>query len=164
VPANEALLCVNQMMVKYLYHFLLQSYLNPVLLLVYLLGFRELFNAFRLNAFTNIGINNERLNIAWYLMLAPVIYLCWLVTDFYFLRSFDNYLTIGSILGVDLHWLQYLGVLFTALTLKVYTSKNGMEGNVMGFIFAPMLFVGAVICLFFHFYWVWSVVLKGGMA
>ena len=152
------------MTIEYLYHFLLQSYLNPVSLLVYLFAFRELFNAFGINAFASSGINNERLNVAWYLVLAPVIYLGWLVVNFYFLRSFDTHLSIDSMLGTDLHWLQYLSFLFTAITLRVYLSSSGMEGNIMGFIFAPLLFVGAAIYGFLYFHWLWSVVLKGGVA
>ncbi|MEJ2407340.1 MAG: hypothetical protein P8171_24305 [Candidatus Thiodiazotropha sp.] len=147
-----------------LYHFLLQSYLNPVVLLAYLLGFRGLLAAFNVNAFTSTGVNSERLNPVWYLLLAPLIYLVWIAIDFLFLSSFDEHLTINTILGVDFHWLQYASFLLSALTLMAYSSRSGMEGNIMGFIFAPLLFIGMIIYAFFHFQWVWSVVLKGGAA
>jgi hypothetical protein len=149
------------MTIENLIRFLLQSYLNPLLFVVYLFGFRKLFNTFGITISTYVGTNNERLSIAWYLVLMPGIYLIWFSVNFMFLKSFNEHLTIDSFLSLDIHWLQYLGFVFTGLTLKAYSSSSGMEGNIMGFIFFPILLSGIAINGFYYFYWIWSVVLAG---
>ncbi len=150
------------MTIKNFISFLLQSYFNPLLFFVYLFGFREFFGRLRIKAFIGTGTNSERLNVAWYLGLAPVIYLTWFLVKFSFLSSFNGDLSPAVFLSLDFHWLQYLSFLVTGLILTVYTSRKGMEGNIMGFIFAPLLFAGMAIYLFFHFRWIWYVVLGGG--
>jgi hypothetical protein len=151
------------MLVEQSIYFLLQSYLNPALFLVYL-SFPSLFKIFGIETFTSSGINNKRLIIGWYLLLIPFTYLTWFIINYFFLRSFNDDLSFNSFVGLDFHWLQYLSFLFTAITLKAYTSKSGVEGNIMGFIFAPMLIIGMVVNGIFYFIWIWEVVLKGGAA
>jgi hypothetical protein len=150
--------------VEYLVHFLLNSYLNPTLFLLYLFSCPELLKSFAIEAFENTGTNNNRLLLKWYLVLMPGIYLIWLLINFHFLQSFNSELTIDSFLSLDLHWLQYLPFLFTAFTLRAYASKSGMEGNIMGFIFFPMLIVGLVINGLFYLYWIWNSVISGGVS
>ena len=147
------------MTVENLYHFLLQSYLNPVVFLVYLFGADSFLAFFKIHAFTSMGMNSQRLNAAVYLVLAPVMYCSWLVISCCFLSSFDANLSVYAMLSTDLHWFQYFGFLFTAFTLISFHSKDGMEANIMGIVFVPFLIGGAAIHGFFHFYWIWSVIL-----
>jgi hypothetical protein len=149
---------------EYLIRFLLNGYLSPVLFLVYLLSVQPLLDSLGIKASEDTGTNSTRLVLKWYLMLMPGIYLIWLIINFHFLTSFNNQLSIDSFLSLDIHWLEYLPFLFTAVTLKTYTSKSGMEGNVMGFIFFPMLFVGLVISGWSYFHWIWNTVLTGAAA
>jgi hypothetical protein len=144
-------------------YILLQSYLNPALFLVYL-SFHPLLKTLGIEVFTSSGINNQRLIIGWYLLLMPVSYLTWFVINFFFLSSFNGDLTFNSFVSLDFHWLQYLSFVFTAIILKAYTSKTGVEGNIMGFIFAPMLITGMLVNGILYFMWIWEVILKGGAA
>lgn len=151
------------MIIEHSLYFLLQSYLNPALFVVYL-SFQQFFKTFGVATFTHSGINNQRLIIGSYLLLMPLIYLIWFVINFFFLRSFNESLTFNSFVSLDIHWLQYFSFIVTAITLKAYTTKTGVEGNIMGFIFAPMLFIGMLINGIFYFMWIWTVVLKGAAA
>jgi hypothetical protein len=151
------------MLVEQFIYFLLQSFLNPALFLLYL-SFQPFFKTFGIETFTSSGINNQRLVMGWYLVLMPVTYLTWFIINFYFLRSFNRDLNFNSFVSLDFHWLQYLSFIFTAITLKAYASKTGVEGNIMGFIFAPMLIIGMIVNGILYFMWVWEVVLQGGAA
>jgi hypothetical protein len=151
------------MLVEQSLYFLLQSYLNPALFLLYLI-FQQLFISLGIETFTSSGINNQRLVIGWYLLLMPLIYLIWFTINLFFLKSFNAGLSLNSFVNLDIHWLQYLSIFVTVVTLKAYSSKTGVEGNILGFIFAPMLLMGMLINGLFYFMWIWQVVLKGAAA
>ncbi|MFA7620193.1 MAG: hypothetical protein WC012_14240 [Thiohalomonadaceae bacterium] len=149
------------MTTEHLFRFLIQSYLSPVLLLFYLFCAQGFLAPFGIRAFASTGTNSERLMGMVYLLVAPVIGFSWLMVSCGFLQSFDAGLSLPAILEGDIHWLQAVGFLVTAFVLRAYLSRNGVEANLMGFIFTPLLLFGAAISASLHFWWIWSVVLGG---
>ena len=150
----------DELGLKHLLHFVLQSYLNPVAFIFYLFVATEVLRIGNFTPFISTGINSQKLVLSSYLIVMPVLYLVWLLINYYFLRSFNEQLIFVDTFAKGYHWLHYVCFISTAIVLSVYISDSGMEGNVMGFIFAPILFLGLAVYSFLHFRWIWIDILN----
>lgn len=142
--------------IKHIVHFFLQGYLNPVALMFYLFVATEVKQLGNLSLFVSTGTNSQKLLLTPYLVIMPILYMTWLIINYYFLQSFNEQLLFVDTFAKGYHWLHYVCFIPTAVVLNVYLSKSGMEGNVMGFIFAPFLFLGIAVYSFLHFRWIWT--------
>jgi hypothetical protein len=123
-------------------------FLNPLIVIAYyvVLAGNE-------KAFVSIGANSMRLNIGPYLATciglgtAYVGLMYLLNLTVYQGQSFQQ-LLMPSNLSFSL----YAGVV-TLFTLSIFASKGGIEGNILGFIFAPAMLTAAFAIALIIFLW-----------
>lgn len=150
----------DELGLKHFVHFFLQSYLNPVAFMFYLFVATEVLRLGNLSFFVSTGTNSQKLLLTPYLVTMPILYTVWLLINYYFLHSFNEQLVFVDTFAKGYHWLHYACFIPTAVVLSAYISKSGMEGNIMGFIYAPFLFLGIAIYSFLHFRWIWVDILN----
>lgn len=143
-------------------HFILQSYLNPGLLIVYLLSIDKVLQPTGLKLLTMSKADGIRINPVHYLLIAPLSYFIWLLADYWFLSSFDSDLKITQLLSVEYSWAIYLGFFITALYLFGLFSAKGISANplILFYIHFPVYMIGLLSYFYAHLQWVHQFILS----
>ena len=95
--------------------------------------------------FENKGTNTQKLKVVPYLVYCLVFALAVLLITYLVGLLLPEGLNIWEIYQPKYYWLSIPGWLVTSLTLSAYF--KGMEGNIMGFIFFPLLSISSLALL-----------------
>lgn len=127
---------------KYAISLLGHFFLNPILFIYFSFVAPTLSDGIyiKVENTTNVYQLNMGFYFTFTLIVAAIVYAL-----FFLYNKFSKYpLHLKEIAQTKFFYLQLLGYGSTALTLSVYS--EGMEGNIMGFIFFPMVLLGS-LCL-----------------
>ena len=150
------------MIIESLLHFLVQSYLNPILLLLYVYSIRVMLLPAGIQLMVNGEGSGIRIKFHIYLLVAPILYALLLVIDFFFLTNFNSELSLLDRLNVDAGWLNYLSYFITFFYLKEMLSASGFSAShfVQLFIHIPVIASAVLAQATSHMLWVGTVILK----
>lgn len=132
------------------------TFLNPIILLAYMLAFSEdsVLRYVKLNAFYDLGGNSQRINLVLYAVFCVVACSVFISFKILVLQPLAPApLTALEITLVQPGWSWLFAYIVTALTLAALTSRHGLEGNVGGFIFAPFILIATIFLLINHVQW-----------
>jgi hypothetical protein len=127
-------------------------YFNPALFLYYVLS-SSYFSEIGIETMESVGTNSQRIKLKVYFVLIPILFVIWNLLVYLVLGSVNPDITLWDIMSIQRSYLVYFSCACTAITLSVYLGKPGMEGNVMGFIFAPFMLLALVLMAYKHFMW-----------
>ncbi|MDP5190767.1 hypothetical protein [Rheinheimera baltica] len=132
------------------------TFLNPLILLAYFVVFSEdgVLHHLKLKPFYDLGGNCQRINLAVYLgfcVIASITFIAFKLLVLLPLASTP--LTALDITLVKPGWRWLIAYVVTAITLGTLASRNGMEGNIAGFIFAPFIFISSLLLTLAHVQW-----------
>jgi len=142
-----------------LIHFLLQSYLNPVVFGVYLFVLKDALRLIGIQILIEQEQNKYQIELKYYLLLAPFLYVIWLIIDFVFLRALNSELQLLDFISYEYSWLNIIVFALTLFLIKELTSKKGIAINLLGFIYAPLAAMTLVFYVGLHFFWLYRFVL-----
>ncbi len=143
---------------KQVIQFMCSAYCNPLLLLFFILHSGAIRRLLSIASVEAVPSNKIRLDFRWYLLLAPALYLCWLMLEYAFLETFDPDLEFQDLFRVYPSWLSYIAMGFSALLLSLL-ARSGMEANVFGFILFGPLILSCMTHGGIHLYWIWESIL-----
>lgn len=132
------------------------TFLNPIILLAYMLAFSEdsILRYLKLNAFHDVGGNSQRINLRLYAMFCAIACSTFIGFKILVLQPLAPApLTALEITLVQPGWSWLFAYIVTALTLAALTSRHGLESNVGGFIFAPFILIAILLLLINHVQW-----------
>lgn len=142
----------------HLLHLLPYTLLNPVILLVYIFTFSGESSARKRwsQPFYPTGSNSIRINLLVYLVFSLLAVAVFVLFKQLVLAP----LMVGDARMLDfiliepnlMHWIAYGCCL---LVLGTYLSPQGLEANVAGFVFFPLLLLGALLLTIQHLHWLW---------
>ena len=119
--------------------FLVKSVCSPVLFLVILIsGFDPL------GMFTSVGGNTDQLSLLKYAVVAGILYALWIWVHSKVFPLFKKEVSMVSQIN-QLKWWSMIPYLAGAWNILAWVS--GMEGNVFGFIFFPILALASLYCI-----------------
>lgn len=114
------------MSANHLIHFLLQSYLNPVVFGAYVFVLRDVLRLVSVHILIKHEHNKYHIALKCYLLLAPFLYAIWLIVDFLFLSALNPNLKPFDFLADEYGWLNAIVFALTFLLIKELTSKKGL--------------------------------------
>lgn len=134
-------------------------FLNPVTLVVYL-GICSSLESSGMSVKTTVSTNTDRYHLRSYLLAAPILTAFFILLKVITLHTLANeQITFIDLVFVQPNFIWLIAYSVCFFVLKVCVSKNGMEANVMGFIFFPPLLCCSAVLAGMHFYWIWTKVL-----
>ena len=150
------------MTIEQVLHFVLQSYLNPGMLLAYLFCIDKLLSPAKVQLLIRAETASFHIRPVYYLLIAPMCYLIWLLADYWFLASFDSDLKIAQMLSAEYSWANYLGFFITACFLYGLSSAKGITTNplILFYIHFPIYMIGLLSYLIAHLLWVHQFILS----
>ena len=145
-----------------LLHLLLYTFINPVIFLVYIFTFSDeyfLHNRW-IRPVYQTGTNSMRINVKAYLLFSLLA-----VASFALFKQ----LVLAPLIDGDVFWQEFTLIEPTLMhwvaygcclpVLCYYSSPKGLEANVAGFIFFPLLLVGSLLMAILHLNWLWREVI-----
>lgn len=135
---------------------LLFIFLNPLIILAYVLAFSENspLQGFKLQPFYDVGDNSMRINLWLYLLFCPLACASFIALQLYVVSPLAAQpLSAYELLQVQLSWTNVIAHLASVVTLAALLSRAGVEANVAGFIFAPVILAGSVLLFINHLSW-----------
>lgn len=150
------------MIVELLLYFLVQSYLNPILLLLYIFSIRSMLQAAGIRLTYDDKSSAIRLKLHSYLIVAPILYALLLVMDFFFLINFNAELSLPDRLNAGAGWLNYVSYIITFFYLKEMLSAGGFSAGHFArlLIHIPVIAVAVLAQATSHLHWISTVILK----
>lgn len=138
------------------------TFLNPLILFAYIVFCSNdgASQQTKIKSFYAIGGNSQRINLFAYLGFSVVASITFIAFKLVVLLPLAaEPITALDIILVqpNLSWL--IAYLTSLVTLSVFLSKNGMEMNVGGFIFFPLLLLGAFLLVVLHINWLFAKVI-----
>jgi len=147
------------MNLEHITHFVLQSYLNPIVFCVYMFVIKDVLKWFNVQILIEHENNKYHFELKPYLLLAPFIYVVWLTIDFLFLSSVNPNLTPVDLIDFEYNALNIMIFALSLFLIKELTSKKGIAVNLLGFIYAPLAAMVVILYTGLHFFWLYSTVL-----
>ncbi|MBU2112820.1 MAG: hypothetical protein KKE94_03490 [Gammaproteobacteria bacterium] len=138
------------------------TFLNPLILLAYFMAFSEdsALSQLKIKPFYDLGGNSQRINLVAYAGFCLVATAAFIIFKILVLLPLATTpLTGWDIVLVQPGWRWLFGYIVTAVTLVALTSRQGLEGNVGGFIFAPFILLATLLLLINHVQWLLARVL-----
>ena len=150
------------MIIESLLYFLLQSYLNPILLLLYIFSIRNMMQAAGISLTDNDESSGIRLKFHRYLIVAPILYALLLVTDFFFLINFNAEISLLDRLNAGAGWLNYVSYIITFFYIKAMLSAGGFSAGHFAqlLIHIPVIAVAVLAQATSHLHWISTVILE----
>lgn len=131
-------------------------FFNPLIILAYIVAFSEdsPLHCLKLQPFYDVGGNSMRINLWLYLLFCPLAYAGFIALQLYVVSPLSAQpLSVFELLQVELSWSNVIAHLASVFTLAALLSRAGVEGNVAGFIFAPVILVGSALLFINHVSW-----------
>lgn len=135
-------------------------FFNPLAMFVYLLAVPPVLAKFNYNAIISLPDNSFKVQLIPLFISVFIISSLFLIMSFLLLSSIKD-MTFIEFLQPKSFYVPIVCFSMTPFTLYFISTTKGLEANVFGFIFAPILFLASVTLLFLHFSWVWKFVIKG---
>lgn len=135
---------------------LLFVFLNPLIILAYIFAFSEgsPLLGLKLQPFYDVGDNSMRINLGVYLLFCPLAYAGFIALQLSVVSPLAlQPLNAFELLQVQLSWSNVIAHLASVFTLAALLSRSGVEGNVAGFIFAPIILVSSALLFINHVFW-----------
>ncbi|NNE63449.1 MAG: hypothetical protein HKN34_05150 [Gammaproteobacteria bacterium] len=150
------------MIIESLLYFLVQSYLNPILLLLYIFSIRNMLQAAGIRVTYDDQSSGIRLKFHSYLIVAPILYALLLVMDFFFLINFNAQLSLLDRLNAGAGWLNYLSYIITFFYIKEMLSARGFSAGHFArlLIHIPVIAIAVLAQATSHLLWISTVILK----
>lgn len=132
------------------------TFLNPLILLAYFVAFSEdsALRLLKVKPFYDLSGNSQRINLlvyAGFCIVASAAFMAFKLVVLLPLATAP--LTALDIMLVQPGWSWLFAYVVSAFTLAALLSRDGLEGNIAGFIFAPFIFIATILLLIEHVQW-----------
>ncbi|MEH8015636.1 hypothetical protein MN202_00180 [Rheinheimera muenzenbergensis] len=132
------------------------TFLNPLILLAYFVAFSEdsALRLLKVKPFYHLSGNSQRINLlvyAGFCIVASAAFMAFKLVVLLPLATTP--LTALDIMLVQPGWSWLFAYVVSAFTLAALLSRDGLEGNIAGFIFAPFIFIATILLLIEHVQW-----------
>lgn len=133
---------------KFAFFHLVNAFLNPILIPLYIVLFGENDQFFVL-----VGTNSSKMFPAPYLIFCTLFGIGTLAFQFAFHKITHSEQTFLDFSTPNRWWIAILPALLDALIVWSFVSDSGVEGNIMGFIYFPMCVFGSLCFSFLYVSW-----------
>lgn len=137
----------------------LNSYFNPLMVLVYLHLSRPLAKI-GIFLYDNAPGASVRVNLGLYLVFPPLLLSAWVMIDTAILGQLNHSIDHVNYLKPTTTW--FLGIAaITGYFMFVCLFKGGLTVNATGFAAYPFFVISSAYILYNHFVWIWESVIPG---
>lgn len=133
---------------------------SPIAFIVYIFAVFPVLEKLKITSSVDMGGNVSRLHLIPILISVVLVSGLFMLFSFLFLSSIKE-MSLNTFLQPKNQNLQIACFVITAFVIYFFTSSKGMEGNIAGFIFFPILVVTSITLIVLHLIWIWNVVIKG---
>jgi hypothetical protein len=131
------------------------TFANPILLLG-VMALHPIVETSGIRLVSPQSYNSLQLHWRPYLLLCLVLGAVWQVLLYFVLTAGQGISFMAFLLSQEVTVFGWLVYIVSLWCLYMFADKKGIEGNVMGFIFFPVLLAGSAYQVIHHFVWVYD--------
>ena len=122
----------------FLYIFFIRSTLHPVFFFLFIMRFD------RTPYVIKVGINTSKIDLSYYIPIVIGMYALYYVAFYKIWKIFFKKISFQDWSSKIFSWFELIPLILSGFNLYVWTVQ-GMEGNIMGFIFFPLMLLSTFI-------------------